>query len=80
MRLEEAPDKRSASSRPTQNISGCVEVCYNDEYRGLCSPVFDEREAAVVCRELGFYAALGKRLELTMLSLFFPLIKADSDE
>ena len=53
--VDENPAKRTV-----QTLSGCVEVCYNDEYRGLCNPSWDEEEAIVVCRQLGFNSVLGK--------------------
>ena len=46
--------------RSVETISGCVELCDDNEYLGLCNPLWDEEEATVVCQQLGYYRALGK--------------------
>ena len=33
---------------------GRVELCISGAWGGICSSLFDEREAQVVCRKLGF--------------------------
>ena len=35
-------------------FEGHVEVCDNGEWRTVCSDMWDEREATVVCRQFGF--------------------------
>ncbi len=32
---------------------GRVEICINNQYGSVCSHRWDERDAAVVCRQLG---------------------------
>lgn len=44
--------------RSVETISGCVELCDDNEYLGLCNPLWDEEEATVVCQQLGYYRAL----------------------
>ena len=33
---------------------GVVEVCYDGEYRVICDTFWDELDATVVCRQLGY--------------------------
>ena len=34
--------------------SGAVEICYNNQWEGVCNEHWDNDNAKVVCRQLGF--------------------------
>ena len=50
-------DPRNAELIDDELSRGRVEICHNGEYRAICADSgerWDNRDAMVVCRELGF--------------------------
>ena len=59
--------------------AGLVEICFGDVYGSVCSNLWDERDASVVCRQLGSgedrlcdwpYSNTGVLCTLTLLSSY----------
>ena len=49
------------SYNSSRKSTGRVEVCVNGSWGTICSDFFDDNDAKVVCRQLG-YSSLGKKI------------------
>ena len=44
----------------SSSMEGRAEICYNSSYHTVCDDFWDNLDAAVVCRQLGFSQSPGK--------------------
>ncbi len=44
----------------SSRMEGRVEICYNGSYNTVCDDFWDNLDAAVVCRQLGFNQSPGR--------------------
>ena len=56
--METCPETRVRLEGSTVPYAGRLEVCFNGLWGSVCDDLFDQTDADVVCRELGYGAAL----------------------
>ena len=56
-----SPENTLRLTKGTSNYTGRVELCLSGNWRTVCSSLFNDNAAQVVCRQLSFSAA-GKKL------------------
>ena len=56
--VDSCPDTRVRLEGSTVPYAGRLEVCFNGLWGSVCDDLFDQTDADVVCRELGYGAAL----------------------
>ncbi|XP_068245938.1 neurotrypsin-like isoform X2 [Palaemon carinicauda] len=70
-------DSSIATKLPGNSVAGTVHMKYNNTWSTICDDLFDEREAKVICRNLGYEGGMSVSFTRAYFGEGFGIIGAD---